>query len=888
MVRRVARRRVGPHDGQVTIATRSASQEHALLEREAALEILRSAQAETSSGRGSLVFVAGEAGVGKTTLLRHFVDGQPDRVRVLWGSCDSLFTPRALGPLLDVAHEVGGEFAQSIVSGATPHDVYTTLVQELDRGPTVLVLEDIHWADEATLDVLLLLGRRLETCPALVLVSYRADELERARQLQVVLGQLALVREASRLSIEPLSYVAVARLAEEAGDVDPQELYRTTGGNPFFVTEVLLAHEEVIPATVRDAVLARVARLSAEARRMLDLVAVAHQETELWLIESAASLDALDDCLESGMLVASRETVAFRHEIARLTVEESIPPGRARELHRTVLATLRAHPGAAADLARLAHHAEGAGDAQAVLELAPAAARQAASVGAHREAVAQYARALRFADAVGAPTRAGLLTMHSYECYLTAQDESALASIAAALACYRELGDDLRVGATLRWQALAHLNWGHGPDAARSAHEAVQVLERLEPGHELAMSYNALASVANLDEDRAAAIAWADRALRLAEQIGSSEARIAALGTIGVSEAMQGDPRGWDHLDEAVALARAEGDENQIGRNMVLLGMAASRERSLTRMRQCLEPALEFCVERDLGAWEDILLAMRAWLELEEGDWDAAAATASQSLARDCPLSSAQSNIVLGIQRARRGDPDPWDPLNDADKTSEKTGQLWWTAQVAAAKAETACLQGRPEVVDAFTNAAFEAARERRASWPVAELAFWRRLAGIDEELPDCAGGPFATQLRGEWELAAEQWAQAGCPYEGALAYADGDVPAQQHALEELNRLGAKPAAAIVARRLRERGVQSIARGPRPRTQENPAQLTNRELEVLRLIADGLRNAEIAARLVVSTRTIDHHVSAILRKVGARTRGEAIAISSRRGILEDR
>lgn len=887
MVRRVAGRRGRPHDGYVSIATRSGSQENALLEREAALEMLGRTHAETSSGRGRLVFVAGEAGVGKTTLLRHFVDGQPERVRVLWGSCDSLFTPRALGPLLDVAHEVGGEFARSIVSGATPHDVYTTLVQELDRAPTVLVLEDVHWADEATLDVLLLLGRRLETCPALVLASYRADELERAHQLQVVLGQLALVREANRLNIEPLSFVAVANLAEEAGNVDPHELYRKTGGNPFFVTEVLLAREEIIPATVRDAVLARVSRLSAVARRLLDLVAVAHQETEVWLIESAAPLDALDDCLESGMLVAGRETVAFRHEIARLAVEESIPPGRARELHRTALATLRARPAAAADLARLAHHAEGAGDAPAVLELAPAAARLAASVGAHREAVAQYARTLRFSDTVDTPTRAGLLTMHSYECYLTAQDEPALESIAAALGCYRELGDDMRVGATLRWQALAHLNWGRGPEAARSAHEAVEVLERLAPSHELAMSYNALASSASLDEDRGGAIAWADKALRLAEQIGSSEARMAALGTIGVSEAIQGSPQGWDHLHEAVALARAEGNENQVGRNLVLLGMAASRERSLTRMRQCIEPALEFCVERDLGAWEDILLAMRGWLELEEGDWDAAAATAKQSLARDCRLSSAQSSIVLGVQRARRGDPDPWAPLEQADEISEQTGQLWWTAQVAAAKAEVACLQGRPDVVADATNAAFEAARERRASWPLGELAFWRRMAGIEEELPDCAGGPFATQLRGEWELAAEQWAQAGCPYEGALAYAEGDVPAQQHALEELNRLGAKPAASIVARRLRQRGVQNIARGPRPTTRENPAQLTNRELEVLRLIADGLRNAEIATRLVVSKRTVDHHVSAILRKLGARTRSEAVARTRALGLLQD-
>jgi ATP/maltotriose-dependent transcriptional regulator MalT len=349
-----------------------------------------------------------------------------------------------------------------------------------------------------------------------------------------------------------------------------------------------------------------------------------------------------------------------------------------------------------------------------------------------------------------------------------------------------------------------------------------------------------------------------------------------------------GAPEGWTELDEAFRLARAEGLDSQLGRTYVLAGMAASRERSLARLRQYVDPGLAFCDERDLDVWGDVILAMRGWLELEEGDWDAATATVTQVLARSCVLSAAQANVVLGLLRARRGDPDPWGPLEEAHEVAERTEQLWWTSQVAAAKAETAWLQGRPGLIAEVTDAAFALAQERRASWPLAELAYWRRQAGLETPLPEHARGPFVAQLRGDWARAAGEWAEAGCPYEAALALADGDDAAQRRSLVELNRLGARMAATIIARRLRARGVHGVARGPRPTTRESPAGLTMRETEVLRLLAQGLRNATIAERLVVSRRTVDHHVSSILGKLDVRTRGEAVAAGARLGLLEDR
>src|SRR5262249_36794759 len=276
------------------------------------------------------------------------------------------------------------------------HEVVAALADESRRpAPTIFVLEDVHWADEATLDVLRLLSRKLEAFPALVLASYRDDELDRAALLRIVLGELATSERAARVKLFPLSPGAVAQLAEPR-DLDPDELYRKTGGNPFFVVEAIAASADEIPDTVRDAVFARAARLSAPAKEVLEAVAVVPPHAELRLVEALVgdAMQALNECLAAGMLTTDANGIVFRHELARLAVEGSIGPARKLELHRRALASLAAEPATAQDLARLAHHAEAAGDAEAVLRFAPAAGARAAALGAYREASAPYARPL--------------------------------------------------------------------------------------------------------------------------------------------------------------------------------------------------------------------------------------------------------------------------------------------------------------------------------------------------------------------------------------------------------------------------------------------------------------------------------------------------------------
>lgn len=857
-----------------------------LLEREEPLARLEDARAAVAHGEGRLVLVSGDAGIGKSALLREFCARSGAEV-VLTGACDGLHTPRPLGPFVDVAGLVGGALAEAVTVGAGPHVVFEALAAELRARPdTFLVVEDLHWADEATLDVLGLLSRRIVESGALVLATYRSDQLPRAHPLRVVLGNAATAPGIVRLELEPLTPRAVAELASPYA-VDPADLHARTGGNPFFVTEVLASGSSEIPPTVRDAVLARAARLGESARAVLDAVAVVPQRTELWLLEATAgdALGALDECLESGMLHAEDHAVAFRHELARLAVEESLNPHRRVQLHRAALQALRTPPDGRRDLARLAHHADAAGDGAAVLELAPAAAERAAAVGAHREAAAQLARALRHADGLPAAERAELLERRSVECYVTDQHDGSVPALEEALELYRAIGDVRKEGVGLA--SLANRRWcaGDTSGAEQAAAEAVALLRPLGPGPELAHAYAAASAIAMNLEQAGSAFAWSEQALEL---IDESQTRLFAyqLNNLGTMGLLLGRPEGLRRLERSIALAKEEGLEDDVGRGYIHLAWAGSRCRDFALIDR-LGDGIEYCTRHGLELWSLYLFAYRARAELDQGRWTDAADSAAYVLRQPnpTPLLHLLALTVLALVRARRGDPDAAPLLDEAAAGADGKRDLQYLAPVAIARTELASLAGDARAAAAASEATLELACERSASWVVGELAFWRRRAGVDEPCPAGAAEPFAVHLSGDHGRAAELWRRIGCPYEAALALGESDDPASLHrALAELRALGAAPATAAVARRLRQRGELRVTRGPRPSTRDNPAGLTRRELEVLGLLGDGLRNTEIAARLVVSARTVEHHVSTILRKLGVQTRTQAAAEARRLGL----
>ncbi len=643
--------------------------------------------------------------------------------------------------------------------GAKPQAVAAALMRSLSsRTPTALVLEDLHWADEATLDVIALLARKIETIPALAVLTYRDDELDRRHPLRIVLGGFARGRSLRRINLSPLSRDAVAELAGQHG-IDADELYRRTGGNPFFATEALAAGDADVPMTVREAVLARAASLSSEAEALLEAAAIAPPHVPLWLLEalSEGEVEGLDECLTSGMLVHGVEGVGFRHELARLAVEESLSPTRRLALHRAALAALAEPPTGPPDLERLAHHAEGSGDAVAVLRYAPAAGDRAVALGAHREAAAQYGRALRFAASLEPRERAELLHKYSFECYLTDQQEEAFGALEQAAAAFREIGDPLGEGDSLR--RLGDILWcpGRTTEAEETSLRAITILDQLEPGRELALAYGIRAALRKDAGDVESALVYASQEDALGERIGDVSARVHALNTVGTAEILAGRPGGREKLERSLALSDEFDLPEQAGRAFMHLGQAAALLRRYDLADRHLENGLRYTGERGRILTESYLHAYGAKIALDRGRWSDAEELCTLVFQRQLTsiFPRVLALVVRGLLQARRGEPEGDVLLAEALELAEPSGEVLRIAPVALAQAEAAWLSGDDDRIVLATDPVFRDAVEQGAPWPLTELAFWRWRAGLDPPpLPD-PGHPYALQIAGDWAHAA-------------------------------------------------------------------------------------------------------------------------------------
>jgi DNA-binding CsgD family transcriptional regulator len=851
-----------------------------LLERD---ELLAALAAELENG-GRMVLVGGEAGAGKTSLVRAFAGSVSSPV--LHGSCENLATPIPLGPFWDIASVVGGSLAEAVEGQADPRAVARALIAEMSR-PVVVVFEDVHWADQATLDAVRVLGRRIEESGGLVVVTYRDDETVGDHPLRVVLGELASAPGVTRLRVPRLSLEAVRTLADPFG-ADGDALHRLTDGNAFYVTEVLASGTDALPETVRDAVLARVASLDVAARSVLDVVSLVPGRAELWLLEAAVpgEVEAIDRCLAAGVLLDDGAGVAFRHELARLAVESAVAPARRRALHAAILGALAAPPSGAPDISRMAHHAEEAGDVDAVLLHAPEAARLAAGRSSHREAAGQYARALRHADGLATRERADLLDAYGRELRLTGRADESIDAYRAAIALYRELGDRLAEGASLAQMTMPCHTAGRTVDAEEASRVAIDLLEALPESRELGYAYATQAYVRMLCRDNADGVAWSERAVAVAEALDDQDTRVFGLNMMGTSALMAGDlERGVDVLLSSLDAANEHGLEYWTSMAYLMLGSGLGEMYELDRAEPYLRLHVEYAEEHDLSP--DYTRAWLALVDAYRGRWDSATERAHAVLDGTLSVISRISALIaIGRVRARRGDPGAADVLDEALELAQPGGHLQRLGHVHAARAEAIWLAGDPVRAAEEARVVYDLALEKRHLWFAGELAYWQQRAGASGPWPDWVAEPYRLQLGGAVEAAAEAWDRHGCPYEAARALAESeDERHLQQALASFEGLGALPAARAVRARLRDLGL-SVPRGPRSTTRANPAELTTRELDVLRLVAEGKRNAEIAAELVVSRRTVDHHVSAILRKLGVRGRGEAARAARERGLLE--
>ena len=860
-----------------------------LLERETFLESLGGYADEALLGQGRVVLVAGEAGVGKTALLEAFRGRLPGATWA-WGACDGLSTPRPLAPLRDLARDLDGALLTAVREDRTREELFDLLLDRLREGDlTVLVVEDVHWADEATLDLVRFLARRLHDVRTLMLVTYRDEALGTDPMLRGALGDLGSFRGTRRMALPALSQEGVAELARGTSHA-PAELYRLTGGNPYFLSEVLHAHGVEVPPSIRDAVLARADRMDAAARRALDVAALLGSRPESRVLAAVEGVEgsALDACVDAGLLLAQPTGVVFRHDLARLAVAAAVPPGKRVELQRSILRTLRTC--GVKDDARLAHHADEAHDGTAVIEHGVAAARAASGVGSHREAAAQYSRVLRYGEQLAPRERAELYETMGLEYSLLDTFEPAAEAFEQALAIWRELGDDLRAGNTLIRLSTPYWRLCRGADQERVCREGVALLEGLPPGPDLARAWDSqsamLWGLGRFDE----ALLSSKKAQALAREHRLDDVLSNALNTEGCLRGFTGEDS-IPLLRESLATALAGNHVAQVGRAHSNLVATFESEWRVEEAEVAYGEGIAYADSQDLGTFGYCLRG--GWSQfLRHRGRNREARELTRELIEaglPSPVNSLNPWTAAGVVAALAGDADEaWARLDEALRNADALQDANWTRMVLMGRAEAHWLEGRDDL------AAADVARVLTETvgtdkWDVGETLVWARRLGVDasDVEPDLSpAAPWARELTGDVKGAVEEWDSLGAFHFAAMALAFSDEEQDlRSAMERFRQMEAPAAETRVRQRLRELGADVVPAGPRAATRAHPAGLTRREGEVLEGLVRGLSNADLAAELFLSERTVEHHVSNVLGKLGVSSRAEAAKAAQERGLL---
>jgi DNA-binding CsgD family transcriptional regulator/tetratricopeptide (TPR) repeat protein len=838
------------------------------------------------------VLVSGEAGIGKTSLVDHFTQAHRDSARVLWGACDSLFTPRPLGPLHDIAVQVDDELAALLRSDANQLAIFSACFVELQQSPSIVVFEDIHWADEATLDLIKFLGRRIQRTASLLILTYRDDELDVAHPLRLILGDLPH-GATNRIHLRPLSKSSVLELARAVNQpARAEKLFEATNGNPFFVTEVLASEDPGVPATVRDAVWARAARLSLSARAVLEVAAIIGSKIDVGLLSEVTLAEAsyTDECISAGMLHIQKDGLAFRHELARQTILESISPQRKIVLHRMVLNALI--KSSSRDWARLANHAEGTKDASALLAYAPVAARQAVAAGSHREAVRLYESALRFTDALPPETHAQMLDEYLVELNFMDRFHDEIAVRQKAIGLWHSLGDHLKEGADLAKLATSYLNVGQKTESDDAIQRAVAMLEALPPSDELTQAYMHQCYLKVMVRDCDEALAWGEKAAGLAERFEDAQTLARTYNYMGCAALIADYERGMDLFERSLTVARAQNLPFSVAGTLTNLAGMLLEVYDIPTANRYLTEGLAYSTEHDDDYHRLILQAWKALVFLYQGRWAEADDAASKTLQIPKLSIVPRTGALLALGRVcvRRGDSNSQEILDEALELSLEAGGLPRFDSPWAARAEIAWLSGDQARAITEARSWYEIALSKKHPWAAGELAYWLWRAGENSSPPAWIAKPFALSIAGDWRGAANDWEERGCPYEQALGLMDGDEPAQLAALEIFSRLEARPIMERLQGQMRAAGIR-LPRPHRPapgsarEEKERFGGLTARERETAALIAQGKSNREIADVMVVGVRTVETYVTRILNKLGFDSRVQIATWAVEKGLI---
>jgi DNA-binding CsgD family transcriptional regulator len=855
-----------------------------LLERDAELSLLSAAANQAKGGEGGrLIFITGEAGIGKSALIRQFAATHPE-VETLVGVCEPMGAAEALAPLFDIAGDLGPAVLDRLTWGQASTTLYALVIGELqEQGKSRLVcFEDVQWADQATLDLLRFIGRRADRLSTLVVATFREEDAGTRSPLTLVLGDLATASGVQRIELKPLSEQATTQLAARTG-TDPQELHRRTGGNPFFITEILAAGGDRVPATVRDAVLARVQRLADPTRLALEAAAAIGPRFDESLFE--ALIDRLDlprwtlhSSVFTGMLRHDQQTLEFRHSLAQTAIAEAIPAERLQNLHQIILDELRQRTAGPDAYPALVLHAERAGDSEAVAHYAPLAADRAAAFNAHREAAALYAKALHYSKE-SERMRPLLAERQADELGLSGDHQAALAAYRIATVAWRAQGDALGLARSLiRTAALSFLEGNHD-EADRAETEAIAHLELLPASRELAQAYESRARHRFMTWRSNEARQWASKALVIAVELGDEGIELQAGVIFAASGLLEGAEDARAALLDSLDRAQIMGDADLTARTAFYLMWLPMLRHDYRGVEDAYRRGIACADEHQLDYWRQLLTASWVRFCLEQGRWREAIER-GQSITAS-PAGSAvallPSLTAIGRIRARRGEPGARQMLDKAMVVAAQHPALEAVTGSLPASAEAAWLEGDLQRAIDEARAALAGGAGAQNAWWNGELCCWLRRSGAPVDDPPNIAEPYALELNGNFESAAAWWDNCGCHYEAAIVrtFSDGSERITD-AIATFDSLGATPAAAWARNRLRSLGVSSVPRGPRPSTTANPARLTQREQEVLELVAQGLSNPAIGKQLFLSPKTVERHLSSVLSKLDATTRSQAV------------
>ncbi len=853
-----------------------------LLERENSLNELNRAFSNLLIGNGSVVMVSGEAGIGKTSLVEMFTRQLENKANVLWGTCDALFTPRPLGPLYDIASQLNTGLLNLLDDRVVRTKIFTKFHKDLQesRDMNVLIIEDIHWADESTIDLIKFLGRRVNKSRFLLVTTFRDDEIGIDHPVKLLFGDL-LQKNVIRIKLLPLSESSVNILAGKYGKSVP-DLYKKSSGNPFFINEILENSDARIPISIRDAVLSKLSRLNKETRNFIELASVVPGKIKKEFAKRLTNFDEdiIEYAVDSGFIKIDSTGILFRHELVRLAVEETLSALKKERFNSLILSFLL-QENAEKNLPAIVHHAISANDKTMVLKYTPLAAAQAEILLAHREAALHYSRLLKYSDHLSLTDLVKYIEKYAYQCYLTNQHEEALKARKQALQIWEKMNDLLQVGNTYRW--LSRISWflGNKSEADTYANEAIKFLQKFPGSDELAMAFSNRSQLYMLSDNQKDAVRWGEKAINISEKNKNFEILSHALNNVGTSLIINSyNPEGERKLLRSLEIALKNELEEHAARAYTNLGCRATETRYYKKAEKYFLDGINYCNEHDLDSWA---LYMQAWLArvyLETGRWNESGDTAQKVLGinRISVVSKIPALTTLGWLRLRRGDPEAITVLKEVKELAVRADELQRIGPVAIALLEAAWLYENNKEFLEFGQTAHRMAAEHKNYRVLGQTSFWLWKSGLLKRADRNIFKPYLNQINGNWKSAADYWKKYNNPYEEALALSDGNNAAMFRALEIFKKLGANPAIEKLQLKMRKKRIKRVPRGPNSTTSKNPMGLTNRQFEVLNLLATGLSNNTIAEKLFISPKTVDHHISAIFSKLNIHSRTEAAAL----------